>query len=186
MFKESVKKFALEKYAGDETMANAFVEGFAKQAALMFNNADELAEARFKEELSRNSPQGMFTSGVAGALGKGVGALAAGLGVHGLNMAVSSIQKSSLHTTFLASLAKAISTNRILRDADKEKVEQYAETIFKFAPNVACDSNLLSSILANAVHGEGIDPMTIKTLGDLEGRFVDNRGSGAFSPKTYV
>lgn len=160
---EKVKQYAMEKYAGDVTLAEEFVKGFEKQAA----------------------DQG-FGSSLVGALGKGVGGVAMGLGIHGLNLAFSEANRGALHTQFLSSLAKAVSSNRILREADKTKVQQYAETIFRFAPHVAGDSNLLSSILANAIHGEGIDPMTIKTLGDLESRYVENRMSGGFSPKTYV
>lgn len=160
---EKVKQYAMEKYAGDETLANEFVEGFQKEAA----------EA------------GLLNSAI-GAVGKGIGGLAVGLGIHGLNQAFAGAERAGLHTQFLGALAKAIAGNRILREAEKQKVEQYAETIFKFAPHVACDPNLLSSILANAIHGEGIDPMTIKTLGDLEGRFIENRGAGGFSPKSYV
>jgi hypothetical protein len=59
-------------------------------------------------------------------------------------------------------------------DADRGRVKGYADTVFRFAPNVASDVNLLTSILANAVHGESIDPMTIKTLTELENRFTSN------------
>ena len=170
---EKVKQYALEKYAGDETLAEHFVEGFLKQA-------------------SQNAPKTtaqMFSEGLTGAVGKGIGGLAVGLGVHGLNQALASVANGSLHTQFLEALAKAISMNPQLREQKKERVAQYAETIFKFAPHVACDPNLLSSILANAVQGHegaGLDVMTIKTLGDLESRYIENRGSVTFSPKTYV
>lgn len=163
---EKVKQYAMEKYAGDEKLAAQFVAGFEKQAV-----------------------DAGFASAVTGAVGKGLGGLAVGLGLHGLNQAFSAATQGNLHTKFLEALARAIAMNPRLREEPKERVENYAETIFKFAPHVSCDANLLSTILANAVQGHegaGIDPMTIKTLGDLESRFIENRSAGAFSPKTYV
>ena len=180
---EQVKEYAMKKYAGDLEKVAAFVAGFEKEAAT--------TQTRF------NTPTGSVTTtatpfrdsltdGVLGAVGKGIGGLAVGLGIHGLNTAMGHVQEGQLRTQFLSALASAISSNVVLRQANKAKVEQYAETIFKFAPHVSADPNLLSSILANAIHGEGIDPMTIKTLGDLEGRFLENRSGGGFTPKSYV
>jgi len=167
MLKE-IKKLGLEKFAGDESMAEAFVKGFAKQALL--KQSFDLAS---------------FNEGVGGALGKGLGATAIGMGLHFANKAVNSVQMGGLHNQFMASLEHAVATNPVLKQADHERVMNYAETVFKFAPHVATDANLLSSILANAVHGDGIDPMTIRTLTDLDGRYTENHSS-TFSPKTYV
>jgi hypothetical protein len=186
MLEEKIKEYALVKYAGDESKVAEFVEGFKqglqKHAGFQPDMFGHTAGERMKSAFL----QGELAKGIAGGLGKGIGALAMGIGAAGISHAVSSLSSASLHSKFLQALQSAIASNRILKDADKAKVEQYAETIFKFAPNVATDSNLLSSILANAIHGEGIDPMTIKTLGDLEGRYNDNRSSSGFTPKTYV
>lgn len=88
-----------------------------------------------------------------------------------------------MHTKFLQTLANAIANSRILREADKEKVIRYGETVFDFAPNVAMDQNLLTAVLTNAIHGDGIDPMTIKTLTELENRHSQN---SSFSPKDFI
>ena len=167
MLEYSVKKHALEKYAGDRVEAAKFVKGF-------------------KAQLEKKASMEGLTNGLVGAVGKGLGGLAIGMGIHGISRALASANNSSLHTRFLAALEQAISSNSILREAEKAKVAQYAETIFKFAPNVATDANLLSSILANAVHGQGVDPVTVKMIGDLESRYVENSGTGTFSPKTYI
>lgn len=185
---EKVKQYAMVKYAGDEALVKEFVEGFIKQAD--FSNQrryglDGSLES-ITETISGKGLSGVFQEGVTGAIGKGLGGLAVGLGIHGLNQAFAGAERSSMHTHFLSALARAIESNRILREAERSRVEQYADTVFKFAPHVASDPNLLSSILANAIHGEGIDPMTVKTLSDLESRFIENRGAGSFSPKTYV
>ena len=169
---ETVKNYAMQKYAGDEALVADFMEGFTKVADFSQEDGAKLT--------------GVFSSGIAGAMGKGLGGMAVGLGIHGLNQAWSSVSHDTLHTSFLTSLEKAVASNVLLRDQKRDKVQQYAETIFKFAPHVACDPNLLSSVLAHVVQGEGVDVTIIKTLSDLEARFVENRGAMTFSPKTYV
>lgn len=192
---EKVKQHALEMYNGDEGLANSFVDGFVKQAAQTIQTRYD-GSGQLDSRTITNAPDivqkgigDLFQEGISQAVGKGIGGLAVGLGIHGLNAAFSSATHGSLKTAFLTALAKAISMNTVLREADRSRVEQYADTIFRFAPHVAGDANLLSSILANAIQGHegaGIDPMTIKTLGDLESRYVENRTAGGFSPKTYV
>jgi len=168
----------MEKYAGDEDKAAAFVEGFVKEAADYFGSAG----AAFSGILG--SPG--FAEGMHKAIGTGVGALALGFGVHGLSTALSGANTQALKGKFDKAFADVSAHNPIVQNAEPAKVRSYAETIFKFAPHVACDANLLSSILANAVHGEGIDPMTIRTLADLEGRLVESKKAANFSPKAYV
>lgn len=160
---DHVKQIGLQHFNGDEALAQTFADAFEKQASA----AD-------------------LYSGLAKAVGAGIGAVAIGGGLHVMNKAMGSINTANLHGNFEKALATAMQTNRVLRDTDPEKVKNYANTIFRFAPHVAGDVNLLSSVLANAVHGDGIDPMTIRSLTDLEGRYVDNRSTGAFSPKAYV
>lgn len=199
-----VKEYALEKYAGDQSKADEFVNGFVKRAGLIdlvttktdYNeDGSERGSSRTvsQAQLPYHAPiKGMkdfLQEGFTGAIGKGLGGLTVGLGVHGMNLMASSAQQGLLHTRYLEALAKAISMNPALREEDRARVQQYADTVFKFAPHVAGDPNILSSILANAMlgnEGAGMDLTTIKTLGDLESRFIENRTSGAFSPKTYV
>lgn len=169
----------MEKYAGDETKAAAFVEGFVKEASVYPTFG---AGEAFMGVL--RSPG--FAEGMHKAVGTGIGALALGFGVHGLSTALSSANTQALKGKFDKAFAEVTAHNPIVQNAEPAKVRSYAETIFKFAPHVACDANLLSSILANAVHGEGIDPMTIRTLADLEGRLVESKKASNFSPKAYV
>ena len=179
-----IKEYAMEKYAGDEAKANAFVEGFQKEA-IDWTSQAEVAELRHNTDVERNSISSQFTDGITNALGKGVGGLGVGLAIHGLNTLLHRTNAGNLHTKFLAALEQAIRTNPILRDAKREKVEGFAETCYRFAPNVSTDPNLLASILSNSVHGDSVDPQTIKMLGDLESRYVENLSQG-FSPKQYV
>jgi hypothetical protein len=174
-----IKQYAMEKYAGDETAVAEFVEGFSKEAGSMSSFLGKQIGGAGKSENVGDSLLKGFTS----QMGKSLGGMAMGLGATGLGTLYNSAKEMNLHGIFLQALERAVQSNRILKESPKEKVLHYANTIFKFAPNVATDSNLLSAILANAIHGDGIDPMTIKTLTELEGRYRDNT---SFSPKTYV
>lgn len=162
---EQIRNIAMEKLASEEEV-NAFMEGFEKQAFLGITPA---MGARMSSEFSR----AVGTGAGKAALGLGTALLGAAI-VKGVNSGSSAAANYSLRNKFEMSLAQVMANNRVVKGARPEKAKEYAETIFKFAPHVASDPNLLSSILANAVQGEGVDPMTIKTLVDLEGRYVDN------------
>jgi len=174
---EKIKEIAMEKFAGDESAAQDFVNSFA----------DTLLEKTASPRAGHDSSFGDSVSrGFAGAIGKGVGGMAVGLGMHGLSAMVNSVKQDRLHGQFLEALQEAISSSTVLRGANKDKVRNYAETIFRFAPHVATDSNLLATVLAHVVHGEGIDPDILKRLTDLESRFTESASAPAFSPKAYV
>jgi hypothetical protein len=169
-----IRQLALEKCAGDEKLAESFMEGFF----------DEVMTKQAAPEISLVGEMG---KGFMNNIGKGMAGLAMGMGAMSVGKAFTGAMNDRLHGQFVNALRTAIQTNPILRQAKKEKVVNYAETIFKFAPHVATDANLLSSVLANAVHGEGIDPMTLKSLSELESRYKDNTNDNqAFSPKSYV
>jgi hypothetical protein len=175
-----VKNYALAKYNGDEELATAFAASFEKAA----NEDKKSSPAAFGRSLPSFGES--ITKGLGEGVGKGISGIVMGLGLHGINGIVNAASSSTLHNAFLLALQKAIASNSTLREADKARVKDYAETIFKFAPHVATDANVLSQVLANAVHGEGVDSMTIKTLGDLESRYMENHSAGGFTPKTYM
>jgi hypothetical protein len=181
---DKLKKHALEKFAGDQASADEFIEGFNKEAASLQSILNTVVGPGTTQ--SKRDPETLghtINKGIGKAMGEGLGGLAVGLGATSIGTLYNSVRGMALHSKFLQALERAYQGNRILKESPKEKVLQYAETIFKFAPNVATDSNLLSSILANAIHGDGIDPMTIKTLTELEGRYADNT---TFNPKSYT
>ncbi|MNK09992.1 hypothetical protein D3C87_280020 [compost metagenome] len=172
---EQIKQHGLEKFAGDESLADTVVEGFVTE---FIKEAAKIQEHGGPEAFK------VMVNGLAESIGKGMGGLAVTTAITGLANMANIVGSDRLHTKFLEALHRAISMNALLRDPQNEmKAKQYAATIFKFAPHVATDPNVLSSVLANAVHGEGIDPQTIKSLTDLEGRLRENR---SFAPKTYV
>lgn len=170
-----VRNYAMEKFAGDMSQVEDFMEGFEKTAASGASPNPPGGDSR--------SPLGQIRSGFSDQLGKGLGGLFLSLGLGGAGMIYKKVNSNHLHSQFLEALEHAIAGNHIIHEAPKEKVMQYANTLFRFAPNVATDVNVLTAVLTNAIHGDGIDPMTIKTLTDLEGRFTEN---DSFSPKTYI
>ena len=196
MLKE-VRELALEKFAGDQDLADQFVAGFVahialeKQAQLekeaqggrgpaMTPQAAGYAarQQRPDADVSRD-----FMEGFANQIGKGVAGVSANMGIGALIVGTRFVKDQFRYQHFLKALDQAINSHPLLREQPKAKVQKYADTIYKFAPLVAVDPNLLASVLANAVHGDGIDLMTIKSLTDLEGRYRDN---GAVNPKTFI
>jgi len=155
---DKIRAIALEKL-GSEEAANAFMEGFEKEA---------MAGA--------SSIWGAMTApDTIGKAGVGLAASLLGAGiVAGVSKGFGVVKDHNLRGKFDMALAQVMASNKIVKQARPERVKEYAETMFRFAPHVASDPNLLGSILANAVLGESIDPQTIKTLVDLEGRYVDN------------
>lgn len=164
---QELYELGLEKFAGDAEAASDFVRGFMKEA--MFGPLNE-----------------PLLKGLGTAAGSAVAGMGIGLGIHGISSMMNQAGNKNLHAAFTSALAKVTGSNPILQDADSARVQSYADTVFKFAPHVACDPNLLSSVLANAVHGEGIDPMTIRTLTDLEAKLMESRKNSLFSPKSYL
>ena len=97
-----------------------------------------------------------------------------GAAMYGAAKAKSGMDTRSLHSEFQMALNKVVQGSRVVQQANREKVHSYAETIFKFAPHIATDPNILGQILSNAVVFDGLDPSTIKTLQEMEARHQDN------------
>ena len=174
-----VREEAMIKFAGDTSKVDAFVEGFQKEAggygwaeaaqkaAQTAGNVAEAAPTAIKwGEILAKSGVGLAT-GLAGAAMVG-----------GVNSYMSSSSNSALRSQFEKALALVIANNPYVKRAPKDRVKDYAETIFKFAPHVAADPNILGSVLANVIQGEGIDQMTIKNLVDLESLHKENMAYG--------
>ena len=164
-----VKEAAAGQYTEESTL-NAFMEGFEKSAAGYFKNI--VTSKTFQNEFRK----GLGSNVAKVGLGLGASLLGAAI-VKGVNTVSSKMDSSQLRAQFEQALQQVSQNNRVVRGSKPERVRDYAETIFKFAPHVAADQNLLSSILANAVLGEGIDPQTIKVLTELESRYNDSRSS---------
>jgi hypothetical protein len=181
---EKVKELALEKFAGDQELADRFVAGFVSHIAMEKEAADALVkEAAGGGQQRQPDYAHSLANSVTENVGRHLGGLAVNLPVSAAIASFRFVTDEMRHTRFLRSLAEAISRSDILKQAPKAKVERYADTIYKFAPQVAEDPNLLQSVLTNAVHGDGIDLMTIKSLTDLQARYREN---GTVSPKNYV
>lgn len=167
-------QLGLEKYAGDQEAAKAFVTGFMKEA--MFGGTLNRAGQTFTQVLLEGGAKG---------LGMGAAGLAIGLGIHGLSSSVNAMNTSGLREKFHQVLEKVVKESPILQNADRDKVNSFANTIFSVAPKVSTDANLLSTVLVSAIHGDSLDTTTIRSLVDLEGKIQETRKNMLFSPKMY-
>lgn len=187
---EKVYKLGLEKFAGDESKAQAFVDGFLKEASAgaMYGQVGGAAAKAVGSAASKIAPSigHTISDNLLKAVGAGIGTFLVGAGIHGIASSMKDSQHAHTREAFEKALRQAIDQNSILRDSEPARVRQYAETIFKFAPNVSTDVNLLQTILAHAIHGQGMDPNIIKTLTDLESQFQRTVTTPAFSPKSYI
>lgn len=172
-FKESIRELyelGLEKCAGDEAKAKEFAAGFLKEA--FFSGLGTAA-----------------TKAIGSGIGGAAAGLAAGMAIHGVGSLMNNVKQENLRQKFELALKQAIAGNAILQNAKQEnpqRLTSFSETIFKFAPNVACDPNLLAHILSGVIHGESMDMTTVRSLADLENRYQENRKNSVFSPKAYV
>lgn len=161
MLLEKIRALAMEKLASEEEV-NAFMEGFEKVA---FGPG-------FMGELG----QAMTRADVIGKAGVGLAASLLGAAVvKGVSVANKFADESKLRGQFETALMQIKGSNRALKGVKPEKIDNFAHTIFKFAPHVASDPNLLGYVLGNVVQGdESIDVNTIKMLVDLESRYIEN------------
>lgn len=164
-----------------------FVEAFIKQASENLGSKED-GEAFVYGFIKESAGPELFEPfpHMGNAAAKALGAAGVGLALGALAGRVGgmfdSVERSKMHTKFQSALTQVKSSNRIVKAADQSKVNSYAETIFKFAPHVAGDPNVLASLLANIVQGESIDPMTVKMLVELEGRYKENAAPAFIKP----
>lgn len=164
---DKIRELAMEKFASVEEV-DAFMAGFEKSALFHGNFGGVLMKGLNNIELAK--PLGALAVGLAGA------AI-----IKSVSSGTAIASEYKLRGRFDMALAQVMSGNKIVRGARPEKVKDYAETIFRFAPHVASDPNLLASTLANVVQGEGIDANTVKMLVELEGRYTDNNRTGPWA-----
>ena len=184
-----------------EAMKDRLVEGFVKEAgcseAVAMSMAAEIV-ATF-EDLEKSadfvgptiSGARLFARSVGPAFGrhapeaaaKALGSLAvaglAGAAYLGASKATGAVSNNLNYRAFQAAVEKAINMNSILQRADRGKIAQMAETIYKYAPTSAADPHLLAGVLSHSVGSEAVDVQTIKMLVDLE-----KVHSGINEPKT--
>lgn len=155
-----------------------FIAGFTKAAAEKLGSVEAGADfvRGFLEETGMEKEA--FLGEIMGGAGKALGAAGVGLALGALanrmGGSFDSAERAKLHTKFQNALNQVKNSNRIVKAADQTKVNSYAETIYKFGPHIAGDPNILASLLANFIQGESIDPISIKTIVELEGNYQKN------------
>ena len=124
--------------------------------------------------------------GIGKTVGMGAAGLAVGLGIHGISSTMNAMSLGAKREKFEAALAQAMAHSAILQNAPKDKVRSFAETMFKFAPTVCADANVVAHILDSAIMGESMDMTTLRSLADLESRIQDTKKNSLFTSKGYV
>lgn len=133
----------------------------------LVKQASEYAE----EDKPKTNP---FEKGFGEGAGRGLamaGLSAAALGAYA---GAKAINRSMQHSKFLSAVKQAIASSEVLAHEPPSKVLSYGETIFKFAPTVASDVHLLTTMLEAAVRSGGLDYSLIKTITEIEGRHGQN------------
>lgn len=185
-------------------LTNGLSEGFDKIASA-YGIPEELhedAKAELVETLESMVKQaGFFTDMTAGGMqrargmagkgfmGNGAALLGAGAAAVGTTLAANAI--SGLASSAISKIGKsygAHSNRQEFENAFKESMDnseilqqdpiksrKMAETIFRVAPTMSGDSNLLTNILNNAIHGDSMDLQTVKVLTELEEKHNKNR-----------
>ncbi len=153
----------VEAVHGDEPLDN-------KVAILadMVKRANETQETSYQEDLEKEAalPPGLMSYGMG--LGRVVGA---GLALSGAAAAAGAVNNSLKYKKFEAVFQFVVKHSPVLQheyEQNPKKVRSFAETIFTFAPDVALDPNLLTTVLGNAAMGESMDPQTIKAVLELQ------------------
>lgn len=113
-----------------------------------------------------------IAEGAGTALGKATIAALAGAGFMGIRSVMNSSEVNALRPQFERALSQIMtgsdSASQMIRAYDKNKIKSFAETIFAYGPHVAADVNVLKTLLANALSGDGLDPSTLRSIQELE------------------
>lgn len=182
---EMVKEAAEKMYPGDEAKIEEFVQGFMNKVAGLGDILGQHFSLSKGLDSDTKTPTfgGSLAKGVGEQLGRGVTGAGINLGIAGIGYLANQVGMGVLKVNFSKAMNEAIQNNKILRQADKTKLWKFGETIFKFAPHVSTDSNVLTWVLSNAISGESIDGNTVKMLVELESRYTQNK---SFSPKDHM
>ena len=113
----------------------AFIQGFEKQSSLW-------SDIIKHPELTNTA--------VKAVMGLGAGLVGAGI-YKTITGTSNAITNYALKSKFESALQFVRTNNKIVKNGNQAKVDSYANTLFSFAPHVASDPNILSSLLANAV-----------------------------------
>ena len=179
----------LEKIASDLFLTpaekEAFVDGFLTEAVDGLEKAANIWTEGIRPagEATKSIWSHLGTEAVKGggkALGMlGVGLLSAAL-AKGINTVASNNASVMQRQKFESALANVLATSKICKQ-DPARAKSFAESLFRVAPNIIGDTNLLRNVLDSIVQGESVDVNTIKMLTDLEDRYTGNQLPAQFA-----
>lgn len=112
--------------------------------------------------------------------------LGVGLGIMAAAKATKAIIGQVDKSKFDKVLAEVLQTNEMLKGADPAKIQSIAQSIFRLAPSIATDPNLLSTVLQNQINNSsGFDLKIGRELVDIEDK-LRNRSSLGLKPKEFL
>lgn len=112
--------------------------------------------------------------------------LGVGLGIMAAAKATKAIIGQVDKSKFDKVLAEVLQTNEMLKGADPAKIQSIAQSIFRLAPHVATDPNLLSTVLQNQINNSsGFDLKIGRELVDIEDK-IRNRNNLGLKPKEFL
>ena len=164
---ETIQGFKEGTLAGFDKIAEAYnipadyYDEAKEQLAIEIDGMDK--EAGFGADFATS-----FGGGPVGkaALGLGMGALG-GLGAMAVHKIGKAFGAAVGRAGYDAAFRTAMKNSEILQN-DPQKAKRMVDTVFGFAPTVACDANVLTNILVNSIHGDSIDLQTVKAITELE------------------
>lgn len=150
------------------------------------NNGRVLRSTKTDHINPRDRAIGAMAEGFGGAVPRVLIPLGVGAGLIAATKAVGAISRQIDKNKFEAAYRQALSTNKMLDGEDPVKLRSLADTIFRLAPHVACDPNLLSTVLQEQIKNfNGMTTQKARELVDLEDK-ISGRSSNSFKPKELL
>ena len=150
------------------------------------NNGRVLSSTKTDHINPRDRAIGAMAEGFGAAVPRVLIPLGVGAGLIAATKAVGAISRQIDKNKFEAAYRQALSTNKMLDGIDPVKLRSLADTIFRLAPTVACDPNLLSTTLQAQIHdAQGMSTKVARELVDLEDK-ISGRSSNSFKPKELL
>lgn len=169
--------------------SNTIAETMTSQTTNTLDNAGKIVDS-IRTDTKTFNPRLRAIESMAEGFGAIVPRVAVPLGVGAGILAATKAAKAIINqidkNKFEGSYRQALSTNKMLDGEDPVKLRSLADTIFRLAPHVACDPNLLSTVLQEQIKNfNGMTTQKARELVDLEDK-LSGRSSNSFKPKDIL
>lgn len=190
-FKQGISERISEELPGmtkaaQELMVEGIMKGIENSEAV--KAALDLSGEGMDKEASVWGTVANIGKKVGGSMADKAGTLAmagvGGLGIHNYLKAKRNAETINQFADYQNALATVAGRNERLANENSERLNDLGSSIFKFAPTVASDPNVLETVLDNAVQYGGLDAQTVRSLQELEERYRNLNEVPV--PRTYM